>query len=102
MSSDGSRVARVTKHGGSQPDWSPTGNQIVYVRNNGRIATINASGRHDRALGCFGRDWVEASPVWSPSGKTIAFLRYVITAVQATTSYLDSFDINGHHRRTLQ
>lgn len=76
---DGSRLLRVTRGGGTQPDWSPNGRRLVFVRSQrnrkgflvDQLATTSAKGGPVRQL-----TWRGAStPVWSPDGEKIAFTR---------------------------
>lgn len=58
-----------------EPDWSPDGSRLVYVRAND-VWRMKADGSRKTKL--TGRPSVEErSPVWSPNGKKIAFQRFV-------------------------
>ncbi len=82
MNSDGSNIHPVTNEqdGACQPDWSPGGQQIVYVSpchtkqdmyDNSSLYIINVDGTGRTALPTtLGGDF---EPAWSPDGKHIAF-----------------------------
>lgn len=59
---------------GSDPDWSPDGRQLVYVRSLGDGADLwlmDARGRNKRPL--LRTPGAESDPSWSPDGKRIAY-----------------------------
>src|SRR4029450_7144841 len=59
----------------SQPDWSPNGRRIAFVRRNGRqsdIWVMNRDGSGKRRLTPTEYP-SEHSPDWSPDGRKIAF-----------------------------
>jgi hypothetical protein len=64
---------------GMQPDWSPSGRRLVFVRRVGHGAhlfVIRPDGRGLRRIRPRGDgrfDGLVASPVWSPSGRRIAY-----------------------------
>jgi Tol biopolymer transport system component len=60
----------------ADPAWSPTGNAIVFVENQGRVsnlAVIDLKSRQVKRLTDFPL-WTDVfTPAWSPDGQTIAF-----------------------------
>lgn len=73
---DGTGLEQITNSGDSgsppgEPDWSPTGEQIVY-REFTRIFIMDADGSHNRLL--IDAETQAASPSWSPDGEWIAFV----------------------------
>jgi Tol biopolymer transport system component len=66
--------------GQAHPDWSPDGNQIVFVEKNPTesIWVVNADGSDPHEIvpageGCCGMD----HPSWSPDGDSISFMHWV-------------------------
>jgi Tol biopolymer transport system component len=55
------------------PDWSPGGNRLVYADRRG-IHVVRADGRWRRSVYLHG-DATSFSPVWSPDGRWIAWVR---------------------------
>jgi len=70
VNADGSNLTRLTY--GMDPDWSPDGSQITFVRwtTPWGIYIINGDGSGERLL--FSSN-VARAPVWSPDGTQIAF-----------------------------
>jgi Tol biopolymer transport system component len=54
------------------PDWSPNGEQIVYNAEHG-LRIMSTDGKTSYALTGLPRD---TSPVWSPDGSQVAFVRW--------------------------
>ncbi len=71
---DGSGLKQITTGSktATEPDFSPNGKLIVFARLGSGIFRMNLDGTGLRRLTSGGRD---IYPVWSPNGKTIAFLR---------------------------
>jgi Tol biopolymer transport system component len=65
-------IGRVIARG-YEPDWAPDGRRLVYAERRG-IFTVRADGRGRRALYRDG-DATAHSPVWSPNGRWIAWVR---------------------------
>jgi len=76
MNANSTRVKQITDYKGKEysPDWSPSGNRIVFYQDTGtkgmRIFTIKPDGTDRQLVIQDGRD-----PVWSPDGTKIAFTR---------------------------
>jgi Tol biopolymer transport system component len=73
------RVARSRLAGGTVA-WSPDGRTIAYSAANGlsdaaAIYTVDADGGGRRALTPPHRPYYDQSPVWSPDGKSLVFVR---------------------------
>jgi hypothetical protein len=75
---------RLVEHG-SQPDWSPDGSRLVYVRRragNADLWLADSNGSRQLQLTRTGGD--EEDPSWAPDGRRIAFSRdgwvYVLRA----------------------
>ncbi|MEA2443651.1 MAG: eukaryotic-like serine/threonine-protein kinase [Thermoleophilales bacterium] len=76
MRGDGSEVADLGA--GTQPDWSPDGTRIAFVRGTGdsRIWAMAPDGSDLRPLTPRPRSgFSDFSPDWSPDGTRLAFLR---------------------------
>ncbi len=56
----------------SAPQWSPDGDKIAYIRNEGDLHIMDADGDHDRTL-FEGWSWPTFS--WAPDGNWIAYSR---------------------------
>ena len=70
----GKRTHRLTKHGGSQPVWSPDGKYIAFINNNG-LYVIERNGHGLRRIASVppaspyptSKAWlVLSSPSWQP------------------------------------
>jgi Tol biopolymer transport system component len=81
----------------STPDWSPDAARLVFVSD--RLTTINADGTNRSPPCGTGSTPVGQSPVWSPDGTTIAFVRY-ITASSRYELHMASSDLTGEHTVT--
>jgi hypothetical protein len=114
FSPDGSRVAyetaferiRIATRGagtrdltaGNQPDWSPTGTQLVFARDGG-IFTINADGTGATQLIAGSAARGAGSPSWSPDGTRIAF--FSIAAGLAAGDRLEVMNADGTGRTVI-
>jgi Tol biopolymer transport system component len=85
---DGKRRRQITHGFDSEPDWSPDGRQIVFAHAKvglaGQLVTIvnrDGTGRRVLTAGASGSSATVqdagAAPVWSPDGKTIAFVKHL-------------------------
>ena len=71
---DGSGRRRLTLNG-EDASWSPRAQTLVYVHW-GDVYRVDADGRNKKRLTFDGRGWtVERSPIWSPDGTRIAYVR---------------------------
>jgi Tol biopolymer transport system component len=96
MRADGTHFRRLTHHSSlSTPDVSPNGERIVAWRGRGqaRIEGMRADGTHLHDLGTPG-----FTPVFSPSGKKIAFER-AVKGRRASRIFVMRAD--GSHRHAL-
>jgi len=69
MNPDGSGVRKLVS--GTDPDWSPDGSKLAFVRG-GDVYVVKADGGGERRVTSGGQD---AHPSWSPDGRRIAFAR---------------------------
>jgi Tol biopolymer transport system component len=74
VQSNGDGLQQISKGASpaTDPSFSPDGKKLVFVRLGRGIYSIDLDGTNERRLTKNGRD---SYPVWSPSGKQIAFLR---------------------------
>ena len=81
MAADGSGRSRlVDGDEDMSPDWSPTGEQIAFVRGGGyggagRIFVVDPDGGSARALVEYAGGARDGDPAWSPDGTRLAFVR---------------------------
>jgi Tol biopolymer transport system component len=91
----GKRIRTLTAQGAS-PDWSPRGDRLVFVRSRGSHSGLfiaNADGSGVRRIHVVKGYPLLDSPVWSPDGQSIAFLR---------GDQLQTITPSGHARRKLR
>jgi Tol biopolymer transport system component len=82
---DGSQRRQVSPLG-VEPDWSPTGNRIVF-RLGSDIALMRADGSHLQRL-THGRA-IDSQPSYAPNGRRIVFVRNDSTVLTMTTAGRD-------------
>jgi Tol biopolymer transport system component/erythromycin esterase-like protein len=96
MSSDGSEVNRLTEDAErlNQPNWSPDGKYIAYVRRvwptNLEIYVIRADGSDPIRL-TYNLNAFDIEPDWSPDGSMIAFTSSKFDNLDILTMRLDDF-----------
>ena len=87
---DGKGLKALTRKGGGDPEWSPSGRQIAFARGSYIYIARPGSGRIRRLRGT-GRI-TPASPAWSPDGKLIAYMDF---------ENLNVVQTNGRRNRRL-
>jgi len=103
------RYAVLRKHLGdvSYPAWSPDGETIAYTAaktqsSSPAIYTVASSGGDPpHRLTPADRDYYDESPVWSPDGKSLLFVRYVDSGVQRYAPEVWTMRADGSHQRQL-
>jgi TolB protein len=110
MNADGSHLTQLTQKStskaDSQPQWSPDGTTIAFVRTNttampeqqGAIMIMNADGSNIRRITPFAIDATD--PHWSPTGKQLLFSTYA-HPVQFKSANLFTMRADGTHRVAL-
>jgi TolB protein len=103
MTSNGNDKKMVTTVGGRQPDWSPSGNRIVYYgffdeSDASEIVIISSEGSNPKRL-TSDSIW-DSDPAWSPDGYRIAFSR-IIEEKEGGISYIYLIDTTGTNLSNL-
>jgi Tol biopolymer transport system component len=112
MNADGSHLTQLTEKGAanstadSQPQWSPDGTKIAFVRTNttarpkdkGAIMIMNADGSNIRRITPLAIDATD--PHWSPTGKRLLYSTYA-HPVQFKSANLFTMRADGTGRVAL-
>lgn len=110
MNADGSHLTQLTPKSTAtqdgQPQWSPDGDKIAFVRTNttakpknkGAIEIMNADGSNIRRITPFTID--ATVPRWSPNGKRLLFSTYE-HPVHLKSANLFTMNRDGTHRVAL-
>ncbi len=101
----GTNLARLTTAISDEiePDWSPSGGQIVYhagITANDEIWKMNANGTSQVNLTNNGT-LVDENPVWSPAGDKIAFVRDALKNAEIYTMNADGTSATRITNNTL-
>jgi WD40 repeat protein len=105
MAPNGSNLRQLTSAAVMEiePDWHPTGGQIVYrtgINGTDNIWRMNADGTGQVALVNNGST-VEERPVWSPQGDKIAFIRGAFKDADVYTMNSDGTGVTRVTNNTL-
>jgi TolB protein len=105
MDPDGGNLTQLTQltqsaSADSQPEWSPNGREIVFVRTYDRsvIAVMNADGSHIRRVTPLRLD--AGDPHWSPNGRGILFSTHIVST-PGKSANLYTMHPDGTHRVPL-
>jgi Tol biopolymer transport system component len=86
--------------------WSPDGTTLVYVASDNdehppAIYTVDVSGGDMRRLTPPGREQYDASPAWSPDGKSLLFVRQTDRGAARYASEIWTMNADGSHQHRL-
>jgi dipeptidyl aminopeptidase/acylaminoacyl peptidase len=97
---DGSVPRRLAEYesvaNGGLPEFSGDGSRVAGV-SSGSLIVANADGTDRRAVGLE----VASSPIWSPTGTHIAYIRTVAVASQSTRDELRVVDVSSGQDRVV-
>ena len=63
------RQHRLTYRGGESPDWAPSGDKLLFLRD-GHVYVTDVNGRRTHRLR---QPYLASAPEWSPDGRSIIF-----------------------------
>ena len=115
MNADGTGAAQLTTGtaDASDPEWSPDGTRIAFVRNfspQRRLATINADGTGEAPFPVFipGENGEVYAPTWSPDGRRLAYIlsyddneNCFCRVWEMRSDFADHFSLFGARRRPV-
>jgi Tol biopolymer transport system component len=96
---DGTALERLTTVGDSQPNWSPDGRRILFVRRSYELWIMDADGTNEQKLLVVPHraapDDASASAVWSPDGTKIA-------SSSPGARWISIYTLRSRTRKTIQ
>ena len=97
MTADGSNPRRISFGGGNHtsPVWSPRGDLIAFIKNDGALGVMRPDGSGERIIT---QAYAIDSPTWAPNGRVLIYER---REGRDRPPYLFTIDLTGYNEKRL-